>query len=251
MNAPIDFYLEKIAALTNSIRRDEAGSIAAAAQVLKEQIARDRLITVFGVSGHSVIGCEEFFWRAGGLACINPLFDQSLNLSGGGLKSTRLERVPGIGDKALAGQAVEPGGVIILTSIYGMNAATIDAALQAKEKGLTLIAITSRQHADNTPRNFPARHPSGRNLGDIADVTIDNHVPHGDCLVQLSGLDQPLGPCSTILVSFCVQWLVMEAVQLCLQDGISPPVWRSANTVGGDEANAEFLARFLPRVKAL
>lgn len=251
MNAPIDDYLAKISSLTKSIREEESGSIAAAARVLKEQIARDRLISVFGVSGHSVIGCEEFFWRAGGLACINPLFDHSLNLSGGGLKSTQLERVPGVGDKVLAAQSVQPGDAIILTSIYGMNAATIDAALAAKAKGLTIIAITSRQHAANTPRDFPARHPSGKNLGDLADVTIDNHVPHGDCVVRLPDFDQPLGPCSTILVSFCVQWLVMATVELCLLDGVSPPVWRSANTVGGDEANAAFLARFLPRVKAL
>ncbi len=251
MKPTIDSYLEKITALLTSIRQEESVSILMAAEIIKEQIARDRLITVFGVSGHSVIGCEEFFWRAGGLACVNPLFDLSLNLSGGGLKSTQLERVPGVGDKVLASQKVEHGDVIILTSIYGMNAATIDAAMEAKRKGMRIIAITSRHHASSTPRDFVARHPSGQNLADLADVTIDNHVPHGDCLMQFSGFDQPLGPCSTILVSFCVQWLVMETVRLCLEANIAPPVWRSANTVGGDEANAASLNRFLPRVKAL
>jgi len=251
MNTTIDPYLAEITNLLATIRQEEGDRILAAARILQDQISRDRLITVFGVSGHSVIGCEEFFWRAGGLACINPLFDLSLNLSGGGLKSTRLERVPGVGDKILASQQTAPGDVLILTSIYGMNAATIDAALEARKRGLRVIAITSRQHAAATPADFPARHPSGQNLADLAEVTIDNHVPHGDCLIHLPGFEQPLGPCSTILVSFCVQWLVMETVRLCQEAGLVAPVWRSANTVGGDASNAACLERFLPRVKAL
>jgi uncharacterized phosphosugar-binding protein len=32
---------------------------------------------------------------------------------------------------------------------------------------------------------------------------------------------------------------------------VEPPVWRSGNTPGGDEANARFLARFRDRVRKL
>lgn len=247
----IDDYWQQITELLAAIRHDEADDVLKAAAILKEAIARDGLVHVFGVSGHSVIGCEEFFWRAGGLACVNPLFDLSLNLSGGGLKSTKLERVTGVGDKVIVSSTAQEGDPLIITSIYGMNAATIDAALEAKRRGLQVIAITSRHHAAATPPDFVARHPSKKNLGEIADVTIDNHVPHGDCLINLPGFPQPLGPSSTILVSFCVQWLVMKTVQLCLDSGVPVPVWRSANTVGGDEANALLLERYLPRVKAL
>ena len=88
-----------------------------------------------------------------------------------------------------------------------------------------------------TPADFVARHPSGKNLSDIADVTIDNHVPHGDTVMKVEGQPQTVGAVSTMLVSFCVQWLVMETVERCAALGLVAPVWQSANTVGGDGAN--------------
>jgi len=244
-------YLEEIQRLLQALQNDEKSNVEKAAKLMVEQIRQDRLIHVFGVSGHSVIGCEEFFWRAGGLARISPLFDDSLNLSGGGFKSTLLERVPGVGDKVIAAADLGAGDLLIITSIYGMNAATIDAAMEAKKRGVRIIAITSKAHASHTPPDFPARHPSKKNLADLVDVTIDNHVPHGDCLLKLEGLPQPMGPCSTILVSFCVQWLVLETARQCMEEGIIPEVWQSANTVGGDERNAAYQDLLHSRIRAL
>jgi len=54
-----------------------------------------------------------------------------------------------------------------------------------------------------------------------------------------------------VLTNFCVTWLVIETVQLCRQMGLTPPVWRSANVIGGDEANRRLLEQYVPRVKAL
>jgi uncharacterized phosphosugar-binding protein len=250
-NNPSACFFQEITTRLEAIRRDEAGNIAAAAELLSEQIAADHLVHVFGVSGHSGIGCEEFFWRAGGLCHINPLFDHSLNLSGGGLKSTQIERVPGIGDKVIRTSTAHPGEVLIITSIYGMNAATIDAALAARDMGLKLIAITSKEHSAQTPQRFVARHPCGKNLSELADIVIDNHVPYGDTVAKVEGCPQAVGPVSTSLVSSCIQWLVIETVAACVRKGVEPKVWQSANTVGGDERNARYVAEFLPRVKAL
>ncbi|MEI8309183.1 MAG: SIS domain-containing protein [Verrucomicrobiota bacterium] len=251
MNNSGSTFFSAVHQLIDQLHADEGANISLAAGILKSQIAQGRLIHVFGVSGHSVIGCEEFFWRAGGLACISPIFDLSLNLSGGGLKSTALERVPGVGDKAVKVLNLDDEDVLIITSIYGMNAATIDAALEAKSRGVKIIAITSKRHAEQTPRDFVARHPSGKNLADIADVTIDNHVPHGDCLIQRPGYDQKVGPGSTILVSCCVQWLVIETLRQCEEAGIQPPVWCSANMPGGDQLNHDLIGSYAKRIKAL
>jgi uncharacterized phosphosugar-binding protein len=244
-------YFAFIAQLLNDLQRDEVENVNAAAGLMVEQIRSDGLIHVFGVSGHSVIGCEEFFWRAGGLCNVNPLFDLSLMLSGGGFKSTMLERVPGIGDKVISSALLQEGDLLVITSIYGMNAATIDAALEAKHRGAKIIAITSADHARRTPADFVARHPSKKNLFELADVVIDNHVPHGDTVVEVPGCRQPVGAVSTILVSSCIQWLVIETTRLCAESGIEAPVWQSANTVGGDERNAAYLEKFRARIKAL
>ena len=46
--------------------------------------------------------------------------------------------------------------------------------------------------------------------------------------------------------------VVSQAARLLhLARGIEPPVWRSGNAPGGDEANARFLGRFRHRVRAL
>jgi uncharacterized phosphosugar-binding protein len=244
-------FFKTVNDLLEDLQKDETDNIRQAARLLVSRIKNDRLIHVFGVGGHSVIGCEEFFWRAGGLANINPLFDHSLMLSGGGRKSTMLERVPGIGDKVVAAQNLGEDDILIITSIYGMNAATIDAALEARRRAVTVIAITSKAHALATPREFVARHPSGKNLFEISDIVIDNHVPHGDSVVEMDGFTQKIGSVSTILVSACVQWLVMETVRQCESAGIVAPVWQSANVSGGDERNLENMGRYAHRIKAL
>lgn len=249
--SPSDFFLSNTKTLLDAIQSDEKASISAAAALIRDQIAANRLVHVFGVSGHSVIGGEEFFWRAGGLACVSPVFDLSLMLSGGGEKSTMLERVPGVGDKVVRSLHLGPQDLLVIASIYGMNAATIDAALEAKKAGAKIIAITSRHHASSTPANFVARHPSGQNLHDLADVTIDNHVPHGDTIVGIPGQPQKVGAVSTMLVSFCVQSLVIETVRQCAEAGLEAPVWQSANTVGGDAANERHFRNYAHRIKAL
>ncbi len=237
--------------LLDSLFRDEEKNILRAANMLAAQIRDDRLIHVFGVGGHSVIGCEEFFCRAGGLACINPIFEASLQLSSGGMKSTMIERLPGVGDKALRSHHLPEGDVLIITSIYGINAASIDAAMEAKRRGMTVIAITSRDHAVKTPPDFVARHPSRRNLFELADVTIDNHVPHGDTIVSDEEWLQKIGASSTILVSACVQWLCLETVRACTGMGIAAPIWQSANTPGGDERNAAAVEKYAARIRML
>lgn len=244
-------YFGEVQNLLTRLYREEAEMVGKAAAMMAARIKDDRLIHVFGAGGHSVIGCEEFFCRAGGLACITPMFEASLLLSSGGMKSTMLERVPGVGDKVVRAFAPEKGDILIITSIYGMNAATIDAALEAKRRGMDVIAITSRDHSSKTPLDFPARHPSRQNLYEIADVTIDNHVPHGDTIMPFEGQPGRVGATSTILVSACVQWLCIETVEACRRLGIAPPVWRSSNTEGGDQANDEFVRKYTGRIRAL
>ena len=34
-------------------------------------------------------------------------------------------------------------------------------------------------------------------------------------------------------------------------NGVDPPIWRSGNAPGGDEANARFIQKFKSRVKAI
>jgi len=197
-------YLAQISERLQRITATQETNVLAAASLLAQQVRDDRLIHVYGVGGHSFVGSEEFFYRAGGLANVNPMFELSLSLSAGGQKSTMLERLPGLGDKIVKAHRLGAGDVLVITSVYGMNAATIDAALEAKKRGVKIIAISSVEFARSTPAGFQARHPSNLDLCDIADITIDNHVPPGEVLVDLPGYPQRVGGSCNVLACFCI-----------------------------------------------
>ena len=252
--APSDIarrYCDGISARLDAITATQQGAINQAAQMFYEQIKADRLIHIYGAGGHSYVGSEEFLFRAGGLANISPMFEPSLSLAGGGQKSTMLERQEGIGDKIVKAHHLGPDNLLVITSAYGINSCTIDAALEAKRRGCRVIGISSVDFANNTPRDFVARHSSQKNLGEIADVLIDNHIPHGETLLELEGFPQKVGGTCNVLACFCINWLVMEAIDLCLKNGVEPPVCKSANMIGGDDFNRRYLEEYTPRIKAL
>lgn len=243
-------YFTFIEARLRRILATQAEAIERAAKRMAEVTAKDQLIHVYGAGGHSYIGSEEFFSRAGGLANINPLFEPSLALAGGGRKSTMLERVPGIGDKIVAAHELHEA-LLIITSLYGINSATIDAAMEAKRRGCTVIGISSFEFAELTDADFPARHPSRQNLHNIVDIAIDNHVPHGEAALHLDGIPQPVGGTGTILQCFCINWLVLRTVEILISMGVEPPVWRSYNVEGGDEHNRYLVESYNHRIKML
>ncbi len=51
--------------------------------------------------------------------------------------------------------------------------------------------------------------------------------------------------------AFALNALVIHAITRLVAMGVEPPVWRSGNAPGGDEANARFIGRFRGRVRAL
>ena len=111
--------------------------------------------------------------------------------------------------------------------------------------------MSSRRHASETSPDHPARHPSKANLHDVVDIAIDTKVEVGDALVSVPGMDERIAAASTFANAYALNNLVIRVVAKLAGRGISPPVWRSGNAPGGDEANARFIARFRDRVRRL
>lgn len=244
-------YLAHITALLERIHAEEQASVSKAASLLAEQIAADRLIHVYGPGGHSNLASQEVFFRAGGLMHISAILDEGTMLSGGALRSMAMERTPGYGRIVIENAGLGPGDVLILVNAYGINAALIDAALTATELGVTTIGISSREHADKTTADHPARHPSASNLHDVVDLHIDTKVPIGDAVVELPGVTEKVGAVSTFANAYSLNWLVQCTISELRDRNIEPPVWRSGNAPGGDEANRKFLDKFRGRVRSL
>lgn len=244
-------YLQSITSHLNDILQQESTRLEQAATLLADQIAADRLVHVFGPGGHSNLAAQEIFFRAGGLMHVSAILDEGTLLSNGALRSMAMERTPGYGRIVIRDRDLGPEDVLILVNAYGINAALIDAALEARERGVTLIGVSSFEHASSTSPEHPARHPEKHNLHELVDVAVDCKVPVGDAALQLEGMQERIAALSTFANAFTLNCLVIHTVQQLMARGIQPPVWRSGNAPGGDEANGRFLDRFRQRVRAL
>lgn len=244
-------YYDDVTALMRRILTEERDVIDRAASRLAEQIAADRLVHVYGPGGHSNLASQEIFFRAGGLMHVSAILDEGTLLSSGALRSMAIERTPGYGKIVIADQRLGDTDVLILANAYGINAALIDAALEAKRRGVFLIGVNSHEHAKNSKAEHPARHPTKQNLHDLVDIAIDCKVPIGDALVSVPGMSERIGAVSTFANAFALNSLVIHTVAKLMTRGVEPPVWRSGNAPGGDEANARFISRFAERVRWL
>jgi uncharacterized phosphosugar-binding protein len=244
-------YFDAVTGLMRRILEEESGPLEAAAARLADQVAADRLIHVYGPGGHSNLASQEIFFRAGGLMHVSAILDEGTLLSNGALRSMAIERTPEYGRIVIRDQRLGETDLLILVNAYGINAALIDAALEAKSRGVFLISVSSRAHAEATAPDHPARHPTKQNLHDLSDIAIDCKVPIGDALVQVPGMGERIGAVSSFANAFALNCLVIRTVANLKSRDIEPPVWRSGNAPGGDEANARFIARFHDRVRKL
>lgn len=247
----MDAYYKEVVGIIDDIHQHEKGRILQCARVIADQVEKDKLVYIWGPGGHSNLAAMEIFFRAGGLMHVSAMLNQETMLTDGAMKSMQVERLPGYGKIVVNDYGIGEGDLLIVANAYGINSATIDAALTAKENGATVIGICSHEHAANTPLDHVARHPSKKNLQDVVDYTVDCKIKVGDAVLEIPGFEQKVGALSTFANAYVLNCIVVEAINMMVNDGINPPVWRSGNCAGGDEWNNQFLARFRDRVRCL
>ena len=245
---PMDRFYDACISILERVRAQERQNLYRAADLVAEKLRKDELVHVFGTGGHSVMGAMEMFWRAGGLAGLNPLFPPGIaNLEG----HPNTERVVGFAVHVLDYYKVKRGDLLILINVNGINALTIDTALECRRRGVTVIAITSREFAEGVAPNIPARHPSNKNLCDLADVVINSHVPPGDAVVEIEGFSLRVSSVSTVINTYIIESLVAEVVDRIVKAGGTPEVFYSGNMPGAEAKNEHLFAKYYPRVKHL
>lgn len=244
-------YFPKVVELLTKIEEEQYDNIAAAAKLMADAIENDRLIHVYGGGGHTTLPVGEMFFRAGGLCNINPCMETGLSVFNQAQKYLALERCVNYGRAIMEYYDLQKDDVLIIYHNIGTNAATIDAAMQAKEREARIIAVSSSEWQEKTPMDYELRHPSKKNLFELADVCIEDYNPHGDTVVKLEGFDTPIGPISNMTDFYIAHRLEIECAKECLARGIEPPFWRSANVPGGDEFNQRNLKKYSPRIKML
>ena len=244
-------YFDYLLQNFKQVNDTQEANIKAAASLMAQAIADDRLIHVYGGGGHTTLPVGEMFFRAGGLACIDPVMETGLSVFNQALKYLELERTVNYGSSIVKYYQLKQDDVLIIFHNIGINPATIDAAEEAKRCGAKIIAVSSSAWQNEMPPDQFIRQPNKKNLFDYADVCIEDFNPVGDAVVTVPGLDTPIAPVSNIIDFYIAHLLEIETVRQCIERGITPPVWSSANTPGGDEKNAKYLEKYRPRVKML
>jgi uncharacterized phosphosugar-binding protein len=239
-------YFHRLQETLKQVLATQIGPLERAADLIAGSIARGGVLHLFGC-GHSQMLCEEVFYRAGGLAAVNPILDAGLALSAGAVKSSMLERLEGYGKAALSQQDLRPGEVIIVISTSGRNPVPVEVALEARRRGLTVVALTSVAYSQASA----SRHSSGQRLMDVADIVIDTCGVPGDAVLEHPGVPVRFSPISTVIGAAILNALMAEVVERLVAMGVEPPVFLSGNLDGSDAHNLALVERYKHRVGRL
>lgn len=237
-------YLDTVTGILQKIRETQAEAIEKATKVLFDTFREGGSLFIFGAS-HAGILAEEMFCRAGGLIVINPIFSPTLMLNTRPFTVTsEMERLEGFGQIILGGSAVKSGDALIIHSVSGRNAVTIDMATKARKMGVKVVVITNMTYTSQVP----SRHSSGKKLFELADVVIDNCGCYGDAAIQIGEGGTVAGPTSTVAGAAIVNMLSVGFAQLCDEAGITPPVFVSANAEVDDSRQKEIQQQYKDRI---
>ncbi len=243
-------YFEVMQEVVAKVLNTQEDKIIKAAEILTNTTKNDGIIHLFG-SGHSSLIAEDVFWRAATLANVHAIFESAVAGINEVTKTSKLEKLEGIGQVLVEYNRVLPPDAMICISNSGNNAATIDVAIGAKERGVPVIAITNVTYADQ----LTTHHSSGKKLKDIADVVIDNCSLYGDAAVELPGLTQSVGATSTIPSAFIVPALLVQTCENLLELGIKPDVYFNGHLAYEDASvklhNDALVEKYSQRIRNL
>lgn len=244
MSAP-DRYMDQVQSILTRIHDTQSAAIDQAADQFARTIAADGLVHMFA-TGHSRVFIEEMFPRYGSFPGFHSIVELSLTYhnqvvgANGQRQALFIEHMEGFAKVILRNFVFREVDCFLLFSNSGVNEVPVDMALEVKQLGMPLIAVTSLAHSGQaTPR-----HSSGKRLSEIADVVIDNCVPAGDAVVEVAGFPAPVGPASTIAMAAITNMIKCGVAEKLAAQGISLPVITSAGTVGAARSTELFDAAY-------
>jgi uncharacterized phosphosugar-binding protein len=239
-SSPAQTYLQRCRELADVVE-NQLPQIQRAANWFAQSILAGRMVQVFG-SGHSRIMVEEMWPRYGSFPGFNPIVELSLSFhnlvvgANGQRQAMFLENVSGLAERILRNFALRPTDSALVISSGGCNVVPIEIAAGFQKRGLKVVAIVSRRHADASKSN----HPAGKKLQDFADLVLDTGAPVGDAMVAIPGLDVPVSPGSTIGGCLLVNAIKAEVAARLTAAGQPPKVLSAAAVVGAERATQIF-----------
>lgn len=244
-------WLGNARSVMDRIEETQLDNIRRAAEVMADSIACGRWVHTFGC-GHATIPVEEMYPRIGGFVGFHPMVELPLTfftrITGemGVHQFVFLERVEGYGVEIMKGYNFDPRDTMWVFSHSGINNVNIDVALEAKKKGMKVVAFGSAAAA----KGKQTRHSSGKTIFDIADIVVDTCAPSEDATVPIKNHQDKLGPVSTMAFVTTVWMTVITVAEILVEKGVKLHIHPSHNVPGDntakqrlDEALAEYKRR--------
>lgn len=239
-------YVHRAADMLVDAAHKQTAQADIAAEWIVKSVRRGGIVHVFGC-GHSHMLAEELFYRAGGLACIQPIFLEDVMLHKGAVRSSTFERQNGYIASLDDSFDIRAEDVLIVVSTSGINPVPIDISLRGRNAGAKTIAITSMEYA----KKAQTRHEEGTTLHDAADLIIDNSAPYGDALLTDKKAPAPFGPASTLLSVALLNGIIASAIEKMLERDFEPPIFLSGNIPDADEHNQSLVDQYKERIPLL
>ena len=246
-------FLAQLVKVLDEVADSQDEALDRAARAMADALQSKHLVHLYG-SGHSHMPTLDAFPRYGGYVGLHPLNDPRLmwhNVLGpGGVKELLwLERTEGYVEQFLNHEPLRADDVLVVFSHGGRNAAPVETAMYGRQRGLSVIGVTSTVNLDRPPE-----HSSGKRLAEVSDIVIDTCVPIEDALVSVEGWERPVAGASTIVAMAVMQELVARAAQVLAQRGVALPTFVSPTVPGASlQSNDEVFAahrRLLAQVEA-
>ena len=245
-------WLSNVRDVMSKIEETQMDNIRKAAEVMADTIESGRWVHTFGC-GHATLPIEEMYPRIGGFVGFHPMIELPLTfftrITGemGVHQFVFLERVEGYGVEIMKGYNFDSRDTMWVFSHSGINNVNIDVALEAKKRGIKVIAYGSAAEAVGKQ----TRHSSGKTIFDVADIVVDSCAPAGDASVPLKNHQDKIGPVSTMAFITCVWMTVTTVAEILADRGIKLFIHPSHNVPGDDTAKQRLedaLAEYKQRI---
>ena len=239
MSATVDHYFETLIELLRRVRDTQGASIGRAAEACARSIASNKLVFTFGAD-YGALPAIEMFPRTGTIVGFLAIVESTMiafhRVWGdmGARQRRFVEAAEGYGKAILSSHELDPADSIILFSHLGVSAVILDVALGAREKGLTVIGVTSLAHSLSSP----SHHSSGTRLFEVADVVIDTGASLADASIRIEGLDAPVGAHSTNIAIGIAHAIVAATAEKLVRRGVQPFVMLNPDAADRESANA-------------
>ncbi len=220
--------------LIREIEETQNENIEKVAKAISETIKNGGIIQAFG-SGHSSAGALEITHRAGGYIPTKNIKEPA---------SGAYETLPNVGTVFMKKVDVRENDIVFVISTSGRNPLPIEVALESQKKGAKVVAVTSIKAS----QNLESKHEGGKNLYEICDFVLDTRVIEGDSSINIDGLETKIIGMSSVATNVVIQAAIYRSIEMLLEMGITPPIYKSQNIEGGREYNEELEKKYLSRL---